>query len=97
MIEEHHLSVTASIGIALYPADGSTIETLTKNADAAMYRSKQEGRNDYNFFTEEMQASSQRNLQLSNALHHALERNELHLVYQPQISATEPVSSESNH
>ena len=89
MIEEHHLSVTASIGIALYPTDGSTIETLTKNADAAMYRSKQEGRNDYNFFTEEMQASSQRNLQLSNALHQALERNELHLVYQPQISATE--------
>lgn len=89
IIEEHHLSVTASIGIALYPTDGVTIETLTKNADAAMYRSKQEGRNHYSFFTEEMQASSQRNLQLSNALHQALERNELHLVYQPQISATQ--------
>lgn len=88
LIQEYHLAVTASIGIALYPEDGSTIEILTKNADAAMYRSKQEGRNDYNFFTQEMQANSQRNLLLSNALHQALERNELHLVYQPQISAS---------
>ncbi|OYZ66568.1 MAG: diguanylate cyclase, partial [Sulfuricurvum sp. 24-42-5] len=87
LIEEHQLTVTASIGIALYPADGSTIETLTKNADAAMYRSKKEGRNDYNFFTEEMQKNSQRNLELGNALHTALERNEFYLVYQPQMCA----------
>lgn len=86
-LEDYSLSVTASIGIALYPADGSDIETLSKNSDAAMYRAKQEGRNGYYFFTQEMQKNSQRNLELSNALHTALERNEFHLVYQPQLSA----------
>ncbi|MFA6189706.1 MAG: EAL domain-containing protein [Sulfuricurvum sp.] len=88
LLEAHELSVTASIGIALYPADGSDIEILFKNADAAMYRAKQEGRNTYCFYTEEMQINSQRKLKLSNALHTALERNELHVVYQPQISAS---------
>lgn len=86
-IEGTVLSVTASIGIVLYPSDGSDIETLSKNADAAMYRSKQEGRNAYCFFTQEMQQYSQRKLNLSNALHTALERNELYVVYQPQVSA----------
>jgi diguanylate cyclase (GGDEF)-like protein/PAS domain S-box-containing protein len=86
-LEDNILSVTASIGIALYPADGSDIETLSKNADAAMYRAKKRGRNYYCFFTQEMQKNSQRNLQLSNALHSALKRNEFHLVYQPQLSA----------
>lgn len=86
-LEDHELSVTASLGIALYPSDGTDIETLSKNADIAMYRAKQEGRNAYCFFTQEMQKNSQRNLELSNALHVALERNEFHLVYQPQLSA----------
>jgi diguanylate cyclase (GGDEF)-like protein/PAS domain S-box-containing protein len=85
-LEGHELSVTASIGIALYPLDGSDIETLSKNADTAMYRSKQDGRNAYCFFTQQMQENSKRNLELSNALHSALERNEFHLVYQPQHS-----------
>jgi diguanylate cyclase (GGDEF)-like protein/PAS domain S-box-containing protein len=88
LLEGHELSVSASIGIALYPADGSDIEILSKNADAAMYRAKQEGRNMYCFFTEEMQKYSQRKLKLANALHTALERNELYVVYQPQISAS---------
>ena len=87
-IEEYQLSITASIGIALYPNDGVDIEMLSKNADTAMYRAKDEGRNSYCFFTPEMQANSHRILQLSNALHHALKRNELHLVYQPQLSAS---------
>lgn len=86
-LENHELSVTASLGIALYPSDGSDIETLSKNADVAMYRAKKEGRNAYSFFTPEMQINSQRNLDLTNALHTALERNEFHLVYQPQLSA----------
>ncbi|HEX5623541.1 MAG TPA: EAL domain-containing protein [Sulfuricurvum sp.] len=85
-IEEHQLSVTASIGLSFYPNDGSNIEILSKNADAAMYRAKQQGRNSYCFFTEEMQVNSQRNLLLSNALHTALEQNELYLMYQPQLS-----------
>ncbi|MDP2077051.1 MAG: EAL domain-containing protein [Sulfuricurvum sp.] len=88
-LANHELTVTASIGIALYPSDGTDIETLSKNADVAMYRAKQEGRNAYCFFTHEMQRNSQRNLELSNALHTALERNEFHLVYQPQLSAAD--------
>ncbi|MDP3266690.1 MAG: EAL domain-containing protein [Sulfuricurvum sp.] len=88
LIEEYQLSITASIGIALYPNDGTDIEMLSKNADTAMYRAKNEGRNNYCFFTPEMQANSHRILQLSNALHHALERDELYLVYQPQLCAS---------
>lgn len=87
LLREYELSVTFSIGIALYPSDGDSLEILSKNADAAMYRAKMEGRNSYRFFTEEMQQKSMRTLKLSNALHHAIQNNELHLVYQPQISA----------
>ena len=86
MIELYDLALTASIGIALYPEDGGDLETLCKSADAAMYRAKQEGRQCYRFFTQEMQAHSARNLQLVNALHHALERNQLHIYYQPQVA-----------
>lgn len=86
IIQQNELIVTASIGIALYPADGTNYESLSKNADAAMYRAKQEGRNHFCFFTEAMQERSIRNFELTNALHHALQRKELYLVYQPQIS-----------
>ncbi len=85
-LEPHQLIVTASIGIAIYPHDGETLELLTKNADVAMYRAKQEGRNDFRFFAAEMHAKSSRNLQLANALRHALQHNELELHYQPQLS-----------
>ncbi|HZF70261.1 EAL domain-containing protein [Sulfuricurvum sp.] len=86
-IESHELSVTASIGIAIYPVDGTNMELLLKNADSAMYRAKQEGRDTYCFFTEEMQKRSTRNLLLNNALRHAINNNELSLVYQPQFSS----------
>jgi diguanylate cyclase (GGDEF)-like protein/PAS domain S-box-containing protein len=86
LIELYDLALTASIGIALYPDDGGDLETLCKSADAAMYRAKQEGRQCYRFFTQEMQARSARNLQLVNALHHALDRNQLHICYQPQVA-----------
>jgi EAL domain-containing protein (putative c-di-GMP-specific phosphodiesterase class I) len=85
-ISGNELIVTASMGIAVYPIDGVDFETLSKNADIAMYRAKQDGRNRYCFFTESLQNQLVRNLQLTNALHHALERNELYVVYQPQIS-----------
>jgi len=85
-IEHYDLVLTASIGIALYPEDGGDLEMLSKSADAAMYHAKQEGRQCYRFFTPEMQAHSERNLQLVNALHHALERGQLHVCYQPQIA-----------
>ena len=85
-IEQHELVVTPSIGIAMYPDDGENFETLSMCADAAMYRAKRDGRNNYRFFTSEMQARSARNLQLGNALRRVLERDQLHLHFQPQIS-----------
>lgn len=86
-IENHELSISISIGISLYPNDGTDFETLYKNADTAMYRAKRSGRDTFYFFTDEMQRFSIRNLELGNALRHALNRNELHLHYQPQFSA----------
>ena len=85
-IDSHELNMTVSIGIALYPFDGLDFETLSKNADTAMYQAKGKGRNQYCFFTEDMQTKSLYNLQLSNALRHAIERGELEVYYQPQIS-----------
>jgi len=85
-INTHEFNITVSIGIALYPFDGQTFEILTKNADTAMYQAKAKGRNQYCFFTEDMQTKSLYNLQLSNALRHAIERGELEVYYQPQIS-----------
>lgn len=88
-VNEYELSVTISIGISLFPNDGDSIETLAKNADAAMYRAKQEGRNSFRFFTEELQQRTIRNLELSNALHYAIENKELYLTYQPQIASSD--------
>ena len=85
-IESFELTVTLSIGIALYPGDGEDFEGLSKCADAAMYRAKHDGRNTYRFFTSEMQARSAQNLHMENALRRALERKQLLLHYQPQIS-----------
>lgn len=85
-IEQHELIGTPSIGIAIYPIDGDNFEDLLKNADTAMYRVKQDSRNDFRFFTSEMQSHSERNLQLVNAMRHALARNEFHLQYQPQVT-----------
>ncbi len=80
------LNVSASIGIAIYPEDGEDFETLSKNADTAMYRVKQEGRNGYRFFTAEMQARSARKMQLENALRHALALGQMTLHFQPQLA-----------
>ncbi|MDR3369627.1 EAL domain-containing protein [Rhodoferax sp.] len=85
-IEQYELVSTISIGIALYPQDGEDFETLSKNADTAMYRVKQDSRNSFCFFTQEMQAHSARSLHLVNAMHHALKRQEFSLHYQPQVS-----------
>jgi diguanylate cyclase (GGDEF)-like protein len=85
-IEAHELVVTPSIGIAMYPGDGDDFESLSKNADVAMYRAKQDGRNGYRFFAAQMQTRLTRTLQLEGALRHALERKQLSLHYQPQVS-----------
>lgn len=86
LIENHQLSVTASIGIALYPNDGEDLETLLRNADVAMYKVKQENRNGYRFYTAKMQTQSARNLLLVNALRQAIQLNQLEVYYQPQIN-----------
>lgn len=85
-MDDYELVSTLSIGIALYPYDGLDFETLSKNADTAMYRVKQASHNNFAFFTQEMQSHSARKLQLGNALHFALTRGELSLHYQPQLS-----------
>lgn len=67
LIEQHELTVTPSIGIALYPKDGTDLDTLSRSADAAMYRAKADGRNAYRFYTAQIQAQSDRVL-LDSAL-----------------------------
>ena len=83
--EEHLLHVTTSIGIAVYPSDGNDFQTLLKNADTALYRAKEKGRNTYQLYTPSMNAQAARRLTLENHLRHALELQELEIYYQPQI------------
>jgi diguanylate cyclase (GGDEF)-like protein/PAS domain S-box-containing protein len=85
-VDQHELTVTWSMGIAIYPFDGADFDALSKCADTAMYRAKRDGRNAYCFYTTEMQAASARVLMLENALRRALDRGELQLHYQPQCS-----------
>ncbi|MGR5211979.1 sensor domain-containing protein [Vibrio rotiferianus] len=78
------LRVSTSIGIALYPEDGRDSETLLKNADTAMYLAKKNGRNGYAFYSPELTDKSVSHVRLQSALHEAIEKDELYLVYQPQ-------------
>ncbi len=78
------LVTSTSVGIALYPGNGADINTLLKHADTAMYDAKSEGRNDFRFFTPDMNSRAYARLKLENALRRALDRNELILEYQPQ-------------
>ena len=84
-IDTHELTMAPSMGIALFPDDGSDFDTLTQCADVAMYRAKIDGRNTFRFFTPQMQAQSLRALVLENALRRALERGQFSLAYQPQF------------
>jgi diguanylate cyclase (GGDEF)-like protein len=81
----HECHTTASIGIAMYPSDGVDAQTLTKNADMAMYLAKEDGKNGFRFFTNEVKAQSIERLTLETALRHALERNQFALHYQPKV------------
>lgn len=80
--------ITPSIGISVFPDDASDSETLIKNADTAMYRAKEGGRNGYQFFTADMNAEMQRRYLVEQGLRRALESGELELFYQPQIELT---------
>jgi diguanylate cyclase (GGDEF)-like protein/PAS domain S-box-containing protein len=81
----HDALASASIGICLYPADGDDAATLTKNADIAMYHAKELGRNNFQFYAEEMNQRRAQRLQLERELRAALENNEFVLHYQPQV------------
>ena len=87
MIEERELAVSCSIGIAVFPEDGSDAETLIRNADAAMYHAKELGRANYQFFTEQMNQAASRRLALEADLRRALGRDELRLHYQRIVGA----------
>lgn len=83
--EGEELFVTATLGIALYPEDGQDAETLVKNADVAMYRAKDKGKDQYQFYIAEMSAESRAQLTMEMELRRALERSEFVLHYQPQL------------
>ena len=86
LIDGHVLSSSPSIGIALYPDDGSDAETLIRNADTAMYVSKENGRNITHFFRPDMNERTLARLSLEDGLRRALKNNELALYYQPQVA-----------
>ena len=85
-VKNHELYIGVSMGISLYPDDGEDVDTLVKNADAAMYRSKDRGRNTFSFYTREMTESVIERLHLETSLRHVVDRGELELYFQPQIS-----------
>ncbi|HKT73841.1 MAG TPA: EAL domain-containing protein [Steroidobacteraceae bacterium] len=80
--------VTASIGISTYPQDGADEQTLTKNADVAMYQAKEDGKNNFQFYSEKLNANSLERLTLESSLRHALERREFQLHYQAKRDMT---------
>ncbi|MDP2795096.1 MAG: EAL domain-containing protein [Sulfurisoma sp.] len=84
-IDGHALHTTSSIGIAVFPADGDSVETLMKSADIAMYHAKAQGRDNYQFFTGEMTRAAAEQLLLENNLHVAIRERQFLLHYQPQI------------
>lgn len=81
----YQLHITPSIGISLYPDNGESYETLFKNADTALYQAKENGRNQYQFFTSAMQQQTQRRMAIENCLRQAIPRNELKVYFQPQV------------
>ena len=86
VLEGREFFVTASVGIALSPQDGNELSQLMKNADTAMYHAKERGKNNFQFYQADMNASALERLELESDLRHALEQNEFVLYYQPQFS-----------
>ncbi len=84
-IDGHEFNITTSIGIAFYPQDGADVDTLLKNADSALYRAKESGRDSYQLCSPFLARKAADRLALEKALHHALEEREFLLHYQPQL------------
>ncbi|WP_186446226.1 bifunctional diguanylate cyclase/phosphodiesterase [Paenibacillus cremeus] len=85
VIDKHHLFITPSIGLTVYPEDAFDVDSLVKNADLAMYASKETGKNVYTFFDPRMNMVNSRKLELEQGLRKALEQQEFDLYYQPKI------------
>jgi diguanylate cyclase (GGDEF)-like protein len=84
-VQGRALDISCSVGVSIFPDHGTDGETLIKNADAAMYSAKENGRNKFRFFTEQMNTQIMERLTLENGLRLALDKEELFLVYQPQV------------
>ena len=97
VLDGHEAFISASIGVTLFPDDGDTPEILLRNADSAMYQAKAKGRNDFQFFTQEIMEQSQKHGEMEQSLRNALERNELYLNFQPiiEMSSGRMVSAEA--
>ncbi|WP_019142283.1 putative bifunctional diguanylate cyclase/phosphodiesterase [Noviherbaspirillum massiliense] len=85
-IEGQEQNISSSIGISIYPDDGTDLRALMMHADSAMYHAKNMGRNNYQFFTKEMNAAAAMRLEMEKSLRHALENGEFELHYQPKVS-----------
>jgi diguanylate cyclase (GGDEF)-like protein len=85
VLEGHRMQVSCSIGAAVYPRDGRDADTLMMHADMAMYRAKESGKNNCQFYTHEMNATLEEKLALMDGLRKALDENQLRLLYQPKV------------
>jgi diguanylate cyclase (GGDEF)-like protein len=84
-IEDEDLHVITHVGVSLYPKDGERLETLLRNADTALYRAKEEGKNNYQIYTPEMSTEAEKRVILENSFRRALKRKEFVVYYQPQV------------
>jgi len=88
LINEHHFHITTSIGITIAPTDSTDAETLLRFADIAMYKAKNNGRDNYAFYTQDLSKKAQERIHLEEDLHKAIKNNEFELYYQSQINAS---------
>jgi len=88
-IDGHEFGITCSIGISMYPKDGQDVDSLLKNADAAMYRAKEQSRNSFRFYTSEMNDRVVERMVVERHLRHALEMEQLEVYYQPQVDLSD--------